>query len=171
MNAPVTTVEQDPRHITRPDEALLTYYLICSAFTLIGFPFVLLPLWVKYVTLQYKFDDEGVSMSWGFLFRREILLTYRRIQDIHVRRNFIQRWLGLADVSVQTASGSGGAEMTIVGIKQPERLRDFLYSQMRGARDDEQRSSDAVDQPADEALRLLIEIRDALRASKSGAES
>ncbi len=158
----------DPRAITRPDPALMTYYLIVSALTLIAFPFVLIPLWLKYRTLRYRFDDEGVSMAWGMLVRKEILLTYRRIQDIHVKRGIIQRRLGLADLAVQTASGSAGAEMTIVGVRHPERLRDFLYSQMRGARADEQPDNQRENAVTadDEALRLLVEIRDLLRAKR-----
>ena len=41
----------------------------------------------------------------GHSLRREIHLTYRRIQDIHVTRNLFHRWLGLATVGIQTASG------------------------------------------------------------------
>lgn len=159
----------DARSITRPDRALLSYYVICSCFALIAFPFVFLPLWIKYVTLEYRLDEEGVSMAWGFLFRKQILLTYRRIQDIHVNRNIIHRWLGLADVAVQTASGASGAEMTIVGIRNPERLRDYLYSQMRGAKE-EAHDQDAPSQSdSDEALALLREIRDALRARNAAS--
>jgi putative membrane protein len=128
----------------------------------------------KYHTLKYTFDDKGVSMSWGVLFHREIYLTYRRIQDIHVTRNLFHRWLGLAAVAVQTASGSSGAEMTIEGIRNPESLRDFLYQQMRGARGDAEivesegesvQSSPATTQD-DEALILLRDIRDELRAQR-----
>jgi putative membrane protein len=163
----------DPASITRPDPALMQYYIIVSLLTVAGFPFVIWPLVFKYNTLRYKFDDKGVSMSYGLLFRKEIYLTYRRIQDIHVTRNFIHRWLGLAVVSVQTASGSSGAEMTIEGIRNPEALRDFLYAKMRGARDGEDASLSAGDSDragadkegqADEALALLHEIRDELRA-------
>ena len=170
----------DPASITRPDPALMTYYLIVSAFTLLGFPFVILPLYFKYLTLRYRFDDKGVSMSWGILFHREIYLTYRRIQDIHVTRNLVHRWLGLAAVAVQTASGSSGAEMTIEGIRDPEALRDFLYSQMRGACEEAEHGAtgrtDAADgQPAtsleDEALALLREIRDDLRRLRLRGEA
>jgi putative membrane protein len=112
----------------------MTYYLIVSMFTLVAFPFVVLPLLFKYYSLRYRFDDEGVSMSWGVLFKREIFLTYRRIQDIHVSRGIIQRQFGLATVAVQTASGSSGAQMSIEGIGDPEGLRDYLYSKMRGTR-------------------------------------
>ena len=73
-------------------------------------------------------------MSWGILFRRETYLTYKRIQDIHLTRNIIQRWMGLATVSIQTASGSSNAEMSIEGLLQAEPLRDFLYAKMRGAK-------------------------------------
>jgi len=162
----------DPGSITRPDPALLKYYLITAACTLIGFPIVILPLLFKYETLKYRFDDKGIAMSWGVLFRRKIYLTYRRIQDIHVTRNIIHRWLGLSAVGVQTASGSSGSEMTIEGIRNPEKLRDFLYAQMRGAKDHGESSPgahDAANAPAqDEALALLTEIRDGLRQMRGG---
>jgi putative membrane protein len=175
-SAPQSGSPFDPASITRPDPALMTYYIIVSLLTVAGFPFVIWPLMFKYNTLRYKFDDKGVSMSFGLLFRKEIYLTYRRIQDIHVTRNFIHRWLGLAVVSVQTASGSSGAEMTIEGIRNPEALRDFLYAKMRGARDggdegaqpgrDDASAIGAGMEPAtnDQALALLHEIRDELRA-------
>ncbi|MEW5765965.1 MAG: PH domain-containing protein, partial [Acidobacteriota bacterium] len=63
----------------------------------------------------------------------EINLTYARIQDIHLVSNVVERWLGLARIQIQTASGSARAEMTIEGIREFELLRDFLYSRMRGA--------------------------------------
>ena len=119
-----------------------------------------LPLFFKYETLRYKFEDDGMSMSWGILFRHEIHLTYRRIQDIHLSRNLIQRWLGLATLSIQTAAGSASPEMNIEGILKPEQLRDYLYSKMRGARSLDE---DGEQHPHDEALTLLREIRDLLR--------
>ena len=65
-------------------------------------------------------------MSWGLLFRHEIILNYARIQDIHLRSNLIERWLGLARVLIQTASGGSARRMTIEGIKRFEEVRDFL---------------------------------------------
>jgi len=107
------------------------------------------------------------------LFRKEIYLTYRRIQDIHVTRNFVQRWLGLAQVSVQTASGSAGAEMTIEGIRKPELLRDFLYQQMRGVQESVDETSDTVlgEDDSDEALKLLREIHHELCALRQSWET
>src|SRR5262245_33328009 len=88
----------DPRQIVRPDPILLRYYILVSLLLGPFFWVALLPLFFKYETLRYRFDDEGVSMSWGILWRREVYLTYRRIQDIHLTRNIVQRWMGLATV-------------------------------------------------------------------------
>src|SRR5690348_3536787 len=60
MSAPVTTDSFDPRKITRPDRALMMYYFIVSLPSILV---ALLPLFFKYETLRYRFDDEGVSMS------------------------------------------------------------------------------------------------------------
>lgn len=179
----------DPRTVTRPDRALHTYYLIVSLFGFVFFPFIYIPLLFKYQTLRYRFDEDGVSMSWGRFWHRETYLTYRRIQDIQMSRGLIQRWLGLASLQLQTASGGGGAEMTIEGIRHPERLRDFLYDRMRGASDDPEEGSteglsghssrtDASEarrgEGPDEVLALLTEIRDELRrvsgSRRGGAE-
>jgi uncharacterized protein len=159
-----------PFAITRPDKRLLYYYLLVAALTGPLFPFTFLPLFLKYITLRYKFDEEGISMSWGVLFRKEILLTYRRIQDIHLNRNVLQRWLNLATVAIQTASGAASAEMSIDGILDAEALRDFLYQRMRGAKGLDSApprlAAESANEgaTADEALVLLREIRDALRA-------
>ena len=122
----------DVRSLKRPDSALLVYYALGSLLLGPFFFFALIPLYFRYHTLRYEFDDEGVSMRWGILFRREIHLTFARIQDIHLTSNVLERWLGLGRVQVQTASGSSKAEMTIEGLKEFEAVRDFLYSRMRG---------------------------------------
>lgn len=130
MPAPV-----DPQRIyaiQRPDPALMTLYFIYSLASFVFFPVVLIPLYLKYHTLQYKFDPEGVSVSWGFFFRHETNLTYARIQDIHLSRGLLERWLGLGTVEIQTAAGSAMAEISIVGVREFEEIRDFLYSRMRG---------------------------------------
>ena len=169
----------DPTQIHRPAHSLLHYYVYVALLSGPLFPFILVPYWMRYATLRYKFDDEGVSMSWGVIFRREVNLTYRRIQDIHFTRNIFQRWMGLATISLQTASGNANAEMTIEGILQAEELRDYLYVRMRGAHDSSQEMSEAAGanviasplkmqshdstQPEADVLQTLVEIRDALK--------
>lgn len=173
--------EFDPQAIRRPAPALLTYYVFISALATVGFPIFFVPLFLKYITLRYRFDEQGICMSWGVLFQKEIFLTYRRIQDIHVTRNLFHRWLGLAAVAIQTASGTTGAEMVIEGIHEPEKLRDFLYARMRGARGDVPRidaagaATSVATRPrtasGEEALAILREIRDEVRRLASRGEA
>lgn len=126
-----------------PHPKLLRYYSLES---LVVGPFFLLwliPRYLRYRSLRYRFDEEGVSMGWGVLFHRQVSLTYGRIQDIHLQSNLIERRLGLAKVKIQTAAGSATAEMSIEGLQNYEQIRDFLYSRMRGARGFDQEEATA----------------------------
>ena len=129
------TIGADILAIERPHRHLLWLYVIRAVLTGPGFIVAMPLLFFRYETMRYRFDAEGIHMRWGILFRRQINLTYARIQDIHLTSGFIQRWLGLADIKIQTASGSSGAEMTLEGLMEFEAVRDFLYTRMRGYRD------------------------------------
>ena len=121
--------------LERPHPNLWKYYALCCLMVFPAAP-ILLPIhWFRYHSMRYHFTAEGVSMSWGVLFRRQILLNYARIQDIHLQSNLLERWLGLGRLLIQTASGSSTAEMTIEGLQEFEAVRDFLYSRMRGVKD------------------------------------
>lgn len=134
-----TRMQLQGRPIERqPDKSLLVWYAIGSFALGPFFIFALLPLYFRYHTLRYTFDEEGISMRWGILFRREISLTYARVQDIHLTSNLVERWLGLAKIQIQTASGSSSAEMVIEGLKDFEEIRDFLYTRMRGIKEGRQ---------------------------------
>lgn len=126
-----------PAHIAaiqRPIDTLMTYYVIRAVLSLVALPVVLPVLYFRYHTMRYRFDAEGIHMSWGLLMHHEILLNYSRIQDIHLRSNFVERWLGLARIVIQTAAGSSGSEMTLEGLTDHVAMRDFLYGRMRGAK-------------------------------------
>jgi len=179
VHSPSNGLPGDPaealiRAIERPDPSLLVYYIFKSLMTLVLAPLVFPPLFFKYHTLRYRFDSEGISMKWGLLFRKEINLTYARIQDIHLSRGIIERWLGLATVDIQTASGTAGAEMSIQGIKEFDLLRDFLYARMRGRQLSRQGPSAppfpegaTTDASRSEALELLRAIHADLSALRS----
>lgn len=163
-----------PRGERRPDRRLLTWYAIQSLAAGPFFFFPLLFLFFKYHTLRYVFDDEGVSMRWGVLFRREVSLTYARIQDLHLVSNVIERWLGLGRIQVQTASGSAKAEMTLEGLPDYEDLRDRMYARMRGAGPDRDHGAGAIAVPAetlDAITRALQETAEEMRALRARLDS
>ena len=142
--------------VTRPEKALLLMYVLTSLMACFAFPFVLVPLFFRYETLKYRFDDEGIFMSYGVLFHRQLQLTYSRMQDIHLSQNLLERWLGIGTVTIQTAGAGAGSDMAIVGVSDAEAIRDYLYARMRGVRETK------PDAAAGSAEGLLHEIRDAL---------
>jgi putative membrane protein len=154
----------------RPSPSLLTYYGLSSLLLGPFFFVALIPLYFRYSTMQYQVEEEGITMRWGILFRREVSLTYARIQDIHLSSNVLERWLGLARVQVQTASGSSSAEMTVEGLPQYEAIRDFLYSRMRGARDRASVAApagEAAPEALGELTGILREIASEVRALRT----
>jgi uncharacterized membrane protein YdbT with pleckstrin-like domain len=163
--------------IERPHRVLLRYYALGLVFYLPVFPvipFVALLLYFRYHTMRYRFDAQGVMMRWGILFRRETVLAYARIQDIHLTSNVVERWFGLARIQISTASGSAAAEMTIEGLREFELVRDFLYTQMRGAGATAQATLGAVPRE-DAALATLCDalhqVSDDLRAVRVALET
>jgi putative membrane protein len=155
--------------IKRPAPALWKYYILSSF--LFG-PFFFAPLiyfYFRYHTMHYSFDEEGISMKWGILFRREIMLTYARIQDIHLTSNLVERWLRLARIQIQTASASASAEMTIEGLHEFAHVRDFLYSKMRGVRGAAAPAAHAPE-PGNDLAAVLREVAAELRAVREALE-
>ena len=155
--------------INRPCPALMKYYVLKALATNIAAPLTLMLLYFRFHTMRYRFDAEGIHMAWGILMRHEIMLNYSRIQDIQLRSNFVERWLGLTRIEIQTASGGSGSEMTLEGITDHAAMRDFLYSQMRGARDPHHLPTLAG--PADSLAGTLTEVASELRAIRQSMES
>lgn len=118
----------------RPVRQLFYSYLIHSLFWGPAFLYPLITNLIRYRTLTYEFAEDGLTASWGHLSRREVTVNYRNIQDIHLRSDIVERWLGLARIEVQTASGEAAAELIIEGVLEYEALRDNLLRQMRQAR-------------------------------------
>jgi len=166
--------------ITAPDSQLWTLYVIYCVLSTVALPFTILPYYFKYKTLRYRFDDDGVSVSYGLIWRRETYLTYARIQDIHVTRNIFERWLGIGTVKIQTASGSAAATEAIAGLRAFQDVRNYLYAHMRGHRSPSPtraavasgESRRALASGADAlAVEALTGIRDELRAVRALLES
>ena len=163
----VAPIPSDIAAIERPRDSLLTYYLLGAVAANVALPFVLPYLYFRYHTMRYRFDTDGIHMSWGIVFHREVLLNYSRIQDIHLRANLVERWLGLARIEIQTASGSGNSNMVLEGMEDPERMRDFLYSRMRGTREEKAETADPVAAVLHEIAGELREIRMLVEKSRA----
>ncbi len=112
MNLDEASGESAAIGLRRPHKNLLVYYFLHSLLLGPFFPMLFVPRLFKYRSLRYHLDGAGLAAEWGILFRHEISLSYSRIQDIHLASNLLERWLGLARIQIQTASGSSGAKLS-----------------------------------------------------------
>lgn len=163
-------LERRVQDITRPDDALFSYYLVTSVLGVVTLP-ALIPLWFRFHSLRYRFEGDGISVEEGVLFKRTTHLTYARIQDIHLSQNLLERWLGIGSVKVQTAGGGTSGDVDIVGIKAFEPVRDYLYARLRGVREGRPLEATALATGTDPEAVLLTEIRDALQGAAAALAS
>jgi len=158
--------------IDRPDPKVLRLYLANTVLLSlsscgIAFPFLLIavaPVFIRYRTMRYRIDADGIGLSWGWINRQESHITFDKIQDIHLHRGFLERWLGLGTVRIQTASGNMAAEITLFGLTQYEEIRDYLYDRMR-IKDEPPTAaaSPAIAGGGEEIISVLQELRDEVR--------
>ena len=90
---------------------------------------LLLVAWppLEYRHWRYAVRENDLLVQHGVLFRRWSSIPLNRIQHVDTRQGPLERWLGLSQLLVYTASGVS-ADGSIPGLAQPvaERLRDEL---------------------------------------------
>lgn len=136
-------------------------FLVCYGIAALGF-------YVRFRTLRYRWDDDGVTRQWGLLFRRESFLSYKRIQDAKVSQGVVERVFGLGTITIETAaSGNDAGKDSIEGIREFQLVRDFLYERMRGQGGST--TAKKAEGPSEE-LALVNSIRDEMRALRVAVE-
>ncbi len=82
---PTQSSSLDFAALERPSPQLLAYYLLASFLSGPAMVIVIPAMIIRYNTLRYRFEESGVRMQVGLLFRKEVVVAFRRIQDIDVR--------------------------------------------------------------------------------------
>jgi membrane protein YdbS with pleckstrin-like domain len=104
--------------------------------------YALLWYWVGlfYDSMWYELRDDEINWKRGVWFRTTGIIAYNRITNLDVRQGPFMRFLGISNLSIQTAGYSGQAmpEILIEAIEHAEELRELIRSMVRGssARDD-----------------------------------
>jgi membrane protein YdbS with pleckstrin-like domain len=90
--------------------------------------------------MWYELRDDEINWKRGVWFRTTGIIAYNRITNLDVRQGPFMRFLGISNLSIQTAGYSGQAmpEILIEAIEHAEELRELIRSMVRGssARDD-----------------------------------
>lgn len=85
---------------------------------------------VKYISLRYVFADEELIVKQGILNRTERHIPYPRIQNIDTSQNLLHRILNVADVTIQTASGTEPeAVLKVMSLNSVSYMRGKIFGQ------------------------------------------
>lgn len=83
---------------------------------------------------SYEVTEDTFDIASGVLSRREREIPYERVQNVDISENVLQRLLGLAQVRIETAGGSGTeARLRYVTRAEAGRLQELLGERKRRA--------------------------------------
>lgn len=74
----------------------------------------------------YAEQEDDLIVSSGVMFRRLVAVPYGRMQFVDVSADPLERWLGIATVTLHTASTETAADIPGLPAKEATRLRNRL---------------------------------------------
>ena len=82
----------------------------------------------RYFTLRYSIQGDKLVVNEGLIFKKNRTVPVKRIQNIDFVQNPLHRLLRVAEVRVETASGTKPeAVLRVITLKQMERLRNSVF--------------------------------------------
>jgi len=115
---------------------------VASFFTVGGIVLALLILipyvfYIRAYIRRYYYDanDNFITIKKGVFAPAEIHVQYSKIQDVYVDQDVLDRFMGLYDVHLASATGTSSAEAHIDGVEQAaaEGLKNMLLGKIQGA--------------------------------------
>jgi len=128
---------------------------------------------LDYELRWYVVTDRSLRIRSGIWSVAETTMTFANIQDLRITAGPLQTALGLADLVVSSAGGSGGGEAGATrghvarfsGVDNAEVIRDTIVDRLKKYRDSGLGDRDEPEAtPEESAQELLVEAR-ALRAA------
>ena len=90
---------------------------------------------IRYFTIRYRITDGELVVQEGLFFRRVRTVPVERIQNIDMVQGILHRMLDLAEVRVETASGTKPeAVLKVLSLDEMERLREGVRIHKQSSR-------------------------------------
>jgi len=110
------------------------FFVIGVVLCVIGIGFLILLIrWLECKGKILTVTTEKVSMQSGILSRHTNDVFHEDIKNIQVSQSLIQRMLDVGSLAISSA-GTGGVEIAIAGIPDPNRVKRIIEEQRRNAR-------------------------------------
>ncbi|MCP3957949.1 MAG: PH domain-containing protein [bacterium] len=112
---------------------VLTQGWLAAAFALFLLPALALTaasVVLKYISFSYQLEPDEMVIREGILRRNERHIPYSRIQNIDLVQNLFHRWLKVAVVKLETASGGKPeAVISVLQLDTVEEMRALVFQQ------------------------------------------
>jgi putative membrane protein len=117
---------------TRVGGAMLIL-LITTILTLAWWVPAMFLLGPYYRSLRYEVQDDEVVVHAGIWTQSVKHVPYRTVTNLTVKRDILDRWLGLGTLNIQTAgmSGQKGAEEHLAGLADVQGVYDAVATELR----------------------------------------
>lgn len=93
---------------------------------------------VYYQRFDYELTEDTLDIASGVLSRRNREIPVRRVQNVDISRNVVQRGLGIAQINLETAGGSSTeASLRYVSHEEARRLQSEIGRLKRGVTPEE----------------------------------
>ncbi|WP_123534496.1 PH domain-containing protein [Halosimplex salinum] len=136
-----------------PDRSLMAIgvalAVVLGAAALVGY------LVAQYRRFEYELTPDTFDIRSGVFSRRQREIPLRRIQNVDISQNVVQRILGIAEVGLETAGGGGTeAQLRYVGDDEAERLQSEISRLSRAAKATEE----GTVEPDEERFETVFEM-------------
>ena len=86
-----------------------------------------------YRSLRYEVQDDEVVVNAGIWTKSVKHVPYRTVTNMQVKRDVVDRWLGIGTLNIQTAgmSGQTGAEERLVGLSNVQEVYEAVAEELR----------------------------------------
>ena len=103
---------------------------------------------VIYNSFYYSVDHTGFLKDYGVIHKRQVTIPFQQIQNVNITRSLVDRMLGLARLSIETAGGAGHDPKDVAGgskssaeghlpgltLAQAKKIHDLLLAKANESR-------------------------------------
>jgi uncharacterized membrane protein YdbT with pleckstrin-like domain len=85
---------------------------------------------LRHFSTEYTLTRTGIVKIRGLFSKDVVTIPYGKIQDIKLKKSFVERILGIGNIYINTA-GENGIEMVIRGISNPDKSHKLILGLMK----------------------------------------
>jgi len=112
--------------------AIITVFILFSG-NLLWYVVGMLLVGPYFRSLVYEIDEDEVIVRAGIWTRSVKHVPYRTVTNMTIKRDIVDRFLGIGTLQIQTAgmSGTTGAEENLVGLSDVDKIYDKVVGELR----------------------------------------